>query len=98
MEIKEQSEERPNLILMFHSGLFRFTRFTIGEKNSHLPATFSSPVCLNFLNVLFFFVKDKLSSVNDLMELRSVPCLLSRSSCRGSESDERPGPTRFNTT
>lgn len=96
MEIKEQSEERPNLILMFHSGLFRFTRFTIGEKNSHLPATFfffSLPELSNF-----FFVKDKLSSVSDLMELRSVPYLLSRSSCRGSESDERPGPTRFNTT
>lgn len=94
MEIKEQSEERPNLILMFHSGLFRFMRFTIGEKNSHLPATFFPSSLLS----KFFFVKDKLSSVNDLMELRSVPYLLSRSLCRGSESDERPGPTRFNTT
>lgn len=30
--MKEQTEERPNLILMFHSGFFRFVGCTIGDK------------------------------------------------------------------
>ena len=48
--IKEQTEERPNaalgdranLILMFHSGFFRFMGCTIGDGLSHLPITISS--------------------------------------------------------
>lgn len=53
--IKEQTEERPNLILMFHSGLFRFMGYTIGDKLSHLPVTIN-------LNTDFFkdFLRFKL--------------------------------------
>lgn len=47
--IKEQTEERPNaalgdrpnLILMFHSGFFRFMRCTIRDGLSYLPITIS---------------------------------------------------------
>lgn len=47
--IKEQTEERPNaalgdrpnLILMFHSGCFRFMGCTVGGGLSHLPITIS---------------------------------------------------------
>lgn len=37
--IKEQTEQRPNLILMFCSALFRFMGYTIGDTLSHLPVT-----------------------------------------------------------
>lgn len=47
--IKEQTEERPNaalgdrpnLILMFHLGFFRFMGCTIGDGLSHLPFSIS---------------------------------------------------------
>lgn len=58
--IKEQTEERrnaalgdrPNLILMFHSGFSRFMGCTIGDAPSHLPITISLHIFLQrFLQI-----------------------------------------------